>query len=163
MTTFTLKSFARAAAEMEKLEQALPAATMKGLAEAGKQLLIDASSSSGGVKAREDQFSLRLPKKANGYASQAIVGKGFAVLDEYGSYKKPGGWDIDPGFAFNAAKGTAKQGRVLADGKGFFAAYVHHPPLKAHPFVGKAEAALQVIANHAYDTAQTVALKKAFR
>lgn len=163
MTTFTPRQFAVATSKFEKLQDGLPASAIPPLAEEARKILAAASHSSPGVKATESEFRLVRPTAKNGYASARIVGRGFAILDEYGSYKQPAGYDIDPSFTFNASTGVAKQGRVLADGKGFFAAYVHHPPIKAHPYVTKATIVIEKAVDATFEKATSAIILAAFR
>ncbi len=180
MTTFTPASFARACGEFSALESALPAAVLGPIAEASKGLMSAASASSGGVRAAPSEFHLKKPKKSGASANAAIVGAGFAVLDEFGSYKHPHGFPINPkksgkrqqrakraSFdtrARAAARALGYQKSVLSSGPGgFVAAYVtNHPPIKAHPYVAKAEVGIGKLMEEGYDKATLAIIAKAF-
>lgn len=161
---FTLKSLSRALDDMAKLQEKLPAAAIVALAEAGQKILVATSAKSGGIKPGEHSFYLRRPTKRNGYASVSLVGRGFAILDEYGSYKKPQGYEIDPG-GYVGLGSNGKANKLVLAGKpsgnwSGFAAYVHHPAQKAHPYLAEATVAIGKLADSAYDRAQSAALKR---
>ena len=153
MSQFTLKSLGKALDELAALQDTLPAAEMTALAEAAKKLLVAASAKSGGVKAGERSFVVRRPTKRNGYASAVLVGRGFATLDEYGSYKKPGGYYEE------AHAGYVLAGKPSSNWSGF-AASVFHPAEKAHPYADGAAVEIGILADAAYNRAQAAALKK---
>lgn len=150
---FTLKSFAVAIEDLAALEEKLPAREIGPLAKAGQKILVDASARSGGIKAGERSFVLRKPTKRNGYASVKLVGRGFAVLDEYGSYKSPAGYYQE------AAGGYVLAGPPTANWSGF-ASSVFHPPQEANPYLAEATAQIGVLAEAAYDRAVGAAIKK---
>ena len=101
------------------------------------------------------------PSGARGFSSAAVVGFGFAVLDEYGSYKKPDGYEEEPSWKYGVSTGVARP--ILGNRKtGFAAAYVHHPAQKAHPYVSGAEQLIGGLANKAYNEAMVATILKAF-
>lgn len=166
MSTFTPKGFAHATEKMANLAAGdIPHATLRNTGEKVRGIAAAASASSGGVKAPPTQFKFKPPKTTSEGTWQArVVGFGFAVLDEFGSYKKPRGYTEAPrkgGYGQTglgrSLKENAKGRRVSAatqerrgvaaaryfgyskvmlgdKATGFAAAYVHHPPIKAHPF-----------------------------
>lgn len=160
MSTFTPRQFVSACKEADALTTKLPAPVLAGLGEIAIGALTGASAASGGVKAKD--FHFKKPRGGAGQASAVVVGSGFAVLDEYGSYKKPNGYDIEPQYGIG--RGIYGTNRAILGNKrkGFAAAYVHHPAIKAHPYVSKAEVVIGQAADKAFDTAVLGALLKAF-
>lgn len=135
MTTFSSPlKFAVAMRNASALENNLPREAVLKVGKYAIKTMAEASKRSGGVKAPASQFALKLPAPAKGFAAGAVVGFGFAVLDEHGSYKKPKGYDIEPQYGIG--RGIYGKNRAILGnkGKGFAAAYVHHPPIKAHPY-----------------------------
>ncbi len=125
------------------------------------------------------QIKIKSPRGRGVDASITIIGYGFAVLTEYGSYKHPDGWAIYPrgltkSGSISAAKarsrGKSLRGvdrKALAasrrlgyskimlgggPGSDFAAAYVtDHPPIHAKPYQHAAAAASSPAAGRAYD------------
>lgn len=117
-----------------------------------------------------------------GQPSAVVFGYGFAVLTEYGSYKKPSGWAIYPRKAGKAqARSRAGNTRgldrkalaaarrlgyakvILGDGSDFAAAYVtNHPPIKAKPYQQAAAAGTAPKAAAVYDRAVIASLASIF-
>lgn len=161
MSTMTLRQYLDSCKKAEAATQKLPAPVLAGLGETAIAALTAASAASGGVKATD--FHYRKPRSGQGQASAAIVGSGFAVLDEFGSYKKPRGYEIEPQYGIG--RGIYGKNRAILGNKrtGFAAAYVtKHPPIKAHPYVAKAEVVIAQAADKAFDAAMVGVLLKAF-
>lgn len=144
-------------------------------------VMVAASASSGGVRAPASQFKVKGPSQGKGYSSAAVVGWGFAVLDEAGSYNKPHGYTEAPKKAGKrqinprnkraaanyeararaAARAFGYSKAILGNkATGFAAAYVNHPPQKAHPFVAQSEPVIGVIVEKALDVETIAALAK---
>lgn len=116
-------------------EGKLPKATVEKMGAFAIATLVAASARSGGVKASAGAFKFKPPRAAKGFAFAKVVGFGFASLDEHGSYKKPHGYDIEPSYGIGRGQ-YGKSRQILGSKKrNFAAAYVHHPPIKAHPYV----------------------------
>lgn len=179
MTTFTPNGFVKAMTHLVKLQDSLPTQALKQSIEASKATLVAASAASGGISAKESEFRDRWVRRSPGYADATIRGRGFAVLDEFGSYKSPKGYAIAPkkfgkrqtnskraSFETRARSAARSLGysRVMLGNPatGFAAAYVtNHPPIKAHPYVGAAERIIGDIVERAATAEQLTAIAKA--
>lgn len=130
------------------------------------------------------QIRVKPPRGEGADASIAVVGFGFAVLTEFGSYKHPQGWAIAPrGSTPGKARSRGKSLRgidrkalaaarrfgyarsILGDpSTGFAAAYVtHHPPIGAKPYQQAAAASTAPAAGAAYDKAVLSSMVSIFR
>ena len=159
----TLGQFLRKTGELERGEEKLPTAAVAKMGAFGIATLVAGSRQSGGVKASAAAFKFKPPRPTKGFAMGKIVGFGFATLDEHGSYKKPHGYDIEPQYGIG--RGIYGKNRAILGSKArnFAAAYVHHPPIKAHPYADAAQIVIGKEFEKVADLEQVKLLVSVFR
>lgn len=155
---FTVQAFQRTLNELAKISDGeLPKSVIDQVGAKAIGILSAASKASGGVWAKPSQFKVKHNSRAG---TARIVGWGFAVLDEHGSFKKPHGYTIEPSYGIGRGQ-YGKNRQILGNKKtGFAAAYVHHPAIKAHPFEDAAEPAIYALMDAAMDLQTIKALAK---
>lgn len=167
------------AAKFERLSRDLSGKIPQAGLDAGAALAVAALRTASAVTVvpvPSNQFGVKRARNSPGGGYAVAVGWGFAVLGEYGSYHKPGGW-------LEAPKGQTKTGNIRAarskagsslrgierkalaqsrrlgyskimlgdKATGFAAAYVNHTPFKATPYKEAAAAAVSAPVAAIYD------------
>ena len=156
---FSLHGFQKALDDLAKISDGrLPKAVIDQVGAKAIGILSAASKASGGVWAAPSQFKVKHNTRAG---TARIVGWGFAVLDEYGSFKKPHGYAIEPSYGVGRGQ-YGKSRQILGNkSRGFAAAYVdRHPPIKAHPFEHVAEPLIGALMEKAMDLETIKALSR---